>query len=54
MNKKELVQCIAHAAEINKATTEKALNGTLTAITEALNIGNAVTLVGFGTFSVSK
>ena len=54
VNKKELVESIAEAAEINKVAAEKALNGTMVAIAEALKKGDAVTLVGFGTFSVSK
>jgi DNA-binding protein HU-beta len=54
MNKKELVESIADAAEINKAAAEKALDGTLMAIAETLKKGEAVTLVGFGTFSVAK
>lgn len=54
MNKKELVECIAEAADISKAAAEKALNGTLAAIAETLKKGDKVTLVGFGTFSVSK
>ena len=54
MNKKELVESIAEAAEINKVAAEKALNGTMIAIAEALKKGDAVTLVCFGTFSVSK
>ncbi len=54
MNKKELVESIAGAAEISKAAAEKALNGTLAAIAETLKGGDKVTLVGFGTFSVSK
>ena len=54
MNKKELVESIANAADIDKTTAEKALNGFMAAITEALGIGAKVTLVGFGTFSVSK
>jgi len=54
VNKKELVESIAEAAEINKVAAEKALNGTMMAIAEALKKGDAVTLVGFGTFSVSK
>jgi len=32
MNKKELVESIAEAAEINKVAAEKALNGTMMAI----------------------
>lgn len=54
MNKKELVECIAEAASIGKTDAEKALNGTLKAIADALKKGDKVTLVGFGTFSVSK
>ena len=54
MNKKELVESIADAADISKAAAEKALNGTLAAIAETLKKGDKVTLVGFGTFSVSK
>ena len=54
MNKKELIESIAGAADISKAAAEKALNGTLAAIAESLNNGDKVTLVGFGTFSVSK
>lgn len=54
MNKKELIESIAGAADISKAAAEKALNGTLAAIAESLNNGGKVTLVGFGTFSVSK
>ncbi len=54
MNKKELIESIAGAADISKAAAEKALNGTLAAIAESLNKGGKVTLVGFGTFSVSK
>ncbi len=54
MNKKELIESIAVAAEISKAAAEKALNGTLAAIGESLKKGDKVTLVGFGTFSVNK
>ncbi len=54
MNKKELIESIAGAADISKAAAEKALNGTLAAVAESLNKGDKVTLVGFGTFSVSK
>jgi DNA-binding protein HU-beta len=54
MNKKELIESIAGAADISKAAAEKALNGTLAAVADALKKGDKVTLVGFGTFSVSK
>jgi len=54
MNKKELIESIAGAADLSKADAEKALNGTLAAIAECLKKGDKVTLVGFGTFAVSK
>ena len=54
MNKKELVGAMADAADISKATAEKALNGMLAAVTGALSEGDKVTLVGFGTFSTVK
>ena len=54
MNKSELVESMAKASGSSKASAEKALNGMLTAITGALKKGDKVTLVGFGTFSVSK
>ena len=54
MNKKELVESMAGAADISKAAAEKALNGMLMAVTEALSKGEKVTLVGFGTFSTVK
>ncbi|PID75724.1 MAG: DNA-binding protein [Deltaproteobacteria bacterium] len=54
MNKKELIESIAGAADISKAAAEKALNGTLVAIEKSLKKGDKVTLVGFGTFSVTK
>ncbi len=52
MNKKELVDAMAEAADINKAAAEKALNSLLLSITETLAQGEKVTLIGFGTFSV--
>ena len=54
MNKKELVESMAGAADISKAAAEKALNGMLMAVSEALSQGDKVTLVGFGTFSTVK
>lgn len=54
MNKGELVESMASAAGISKAAAEKALTGLLDAVTGALSKGDKVTLVGFGTFSVSK
>ena len=54
MNKFELVAAIATSADITKADAERALNGTLEAITDALSKGYKVALIGFGTFSTTK
>jgi DNA-binding protein HU-beta len=54
MNKTELIVAIATAAGSTKSDAEKALNGMIEAITKALSAGDSVTLVGFGSFSVSE
>jgi DNA-binding protein HU-beta len=54
VNKAELVEAVAKAADISKAAAERALNGALGAITVSLRKGHSVTLVGFGTFSVAR
>ncbi|NOQ49664.1 MAG: DNA-binding protein HU [Nitrosomonadaceae bacterium] len=52
MNKSALIEAIARAADISKAAAERALDGTVAAITSSLQKGDMVTLVGFGTFHV--
>ena len=54
MTKTELVEKMAKDAEISKATADKALNSVINSIKATLKKGNKVTLIGFGTFSVSK
>lgn len=54
MNKGELVDFIASEAGLTKAQAGDALNAVLTAVQKTLKKGDKVTLVGFGTFSVSK
>ncbi|MDA9764493.1 HU family DNA-binding protein [Opitutales bacterium] len=54
MNKAELVDAISEGAGISKADAAKALDTTLEAVTKSLSGGNAVSLVGFGNFSVSR
>ena len=54
MNKNDLINEIATAAGITKKEAESSLNAMLESITKALNKGESTTLVGFGTFSVSK
>jgi len=52
MNKAELTEAMAEAADISKAAAARALDGMVDAITEALKNGDQVSLIGFGTFSV--
>ncbi|KRT54513.1 HU family DNA-binding protein [endosymbiont of Ridgeia piscesae] len=54
MNKTELIESIADAADISKAAAGRALEGMVEAITETLKSGDQVSLVGFGTFSVKE
>ncbi|RMF93850.1 MAG: HU family DNA-binding protein [Candidatus Schekmanbacteria bacterium] len=54
MNKGDLVAEMAKAANISKAAAEKALNCFIDSVTKSLKKGDKVTLVGFGTFGVSK
>lgn len=51
MNKAELIDAVADAADISKAAAGRSVDTVLEVITESLKKGNAVTLVGFGTFS---
>ena len=54
MKKVELVEAIAKKVGLTKAETARALDATFEAIAEALEDGDRVPLVGFGTFGVSK
>src|SRR5215469_6284899 len=54
MNKGELIDKIAKDAKISKVQASNALNSALDGIESTLKKGSKVTLVGFGTFSVSS
>ena len=54
MKKSELIEAIAKTADISKATAGDALDATLSTIKVALKKEQSVTLVGFGTFKVSR
>ena len=54
MNKGELVDAIANDAGLSKADAGKALNAFVSNVTGSLKKGNAVQLIGFGTFSISN
>lgn len=52
MNKQELVASVAEKTGLTKKDAEKAINAVVDSIKEALNQGDKVSLVGFGTFEV--
>ena len=54
MNKNDLVAVVADKTGLSKADATKSVDGVFDAITESLQSGNEVRLVGFGTFTVTK
>ena len=52
MNKAQLIDSVASAADCSKADAGRAVDATLSAIGGSLSGGDNVSLVGFGTFSV--
>jgi DNA-binding protein HU-beta len=54
VNKSEMIDQIARSADISKAAAERALDATMASIKTALRKGSMVTLVGFGTFYVTR
>jgi DNA-binding protein HU-beta len=54
MNKSDLIEKIAAGSGLSKTDAKKALDATTAAIKDALVAGEKISLVGFGTFSVSE
>lgn len=54
MNKAELIESMASEAGLSKADAKKALDGFIKATTGALKKGDRLSLIGFGSFSISK
>jgi DNA-binding protein HU-beta len=54
MNKGDLVEIAAQEAAISKVAAGKALDAMVDAVVKAVAKGDAVTLVGFGTFKAAK
>ena len=52
MNKSELIEKVANDAEISKPAANKVVSAVIDSITQSLQMGNPVTIVGFGTFLV--
>lgn len=54
MNKAELINAIAAGSGLSKTDSKKALDAFITSVSDTLKLGEKVSLVGFGTFSVSE
>lgn len=54
MNKSEMIERMASDADISKAAAERALESITTSVQSTLKKGGTVTLVGFGSWSVTK
>jgi DNA-binding protein HU-beta len=54
MTKAEIIEKVADEAKITKAAASKAFETIIGNITQAVKKGDKVTIVGFGTFSVSS
>lgn len=54
MNKGDLIDQMAADSGVSKTQATEALNSLLTSIRKTLKKGDKVTLVGFGTFSITK
>ena len=54
MNKAELIARVARDSGLTKAAATRAIDAMLDNVTKTLKRGDKVTLVGFGTFTVSR
>ena len=54
MNKGELIEAVAAAADLTKADATKAVEAFLDTVTRTLKKGDQVAIVGFGSFSVKS
>jgi DNA-binding protein HU-beta len=52
VNKQDMIEQIAQAAEVSKSAAERAVDALVSAIKTSLKKGDMVTMVGFGTFYV--
>ncbi len=54
MNKADLIDAVAEDSYLTKASAAIALDSAIETITNALKVGNSVTLVLFGTFTLPQ
>ncbi|MEJ2327010.1 MAG: HU family DNA-binding protein [Chromatiaceae bacterium] len=54
MNKSEVIEAMAEAADISKSAAARALDALTDTVAAVLKKGDSVSLIGFGTFSVKE
>lgn len=54
MNKTELIEAVASKADMTKAAAGRAVEAVLDTIADAVAKGDAVSVIGFGTFEARK
>jgi DNA-binding protein HU-beta len=54
MNKSDLIDAMAEAADVSKSAAGRALDALTDAIAVALKNGETVSILGFGTFSIKE
>ncbi len=54
MNKGELIESVANAADVSRAEATRAVDAVIDSVTKTLANGGTVSIVGFGTFSVKR
>lgn len=54
MNKADLIERVAKDCDMTQAIAEHVLNSILSAITDTVAAGDKVSLIGFGSFSVTE
>ena len=54
MNKSQLIEAVAGGADISKAKAGEAIDAFIGAVTQALQSGDTVTLIGFGSFTTAS
>ena len=54
MHKTDLIKAIASETGLSQVDSSKALDAIIATITKSLKKGDSVTLIGFGTFKITK
>ena len=54
MNKTEMIDAVAETAGLSKADASRAVDAVIDTVSDALQSGGQVTLIGFGTFLVRE